>query len=136
MKIAFAFGCGALFAIGLGISGMTDPRNVLAFLDIFGDWSPALMAVMVSAIAVNAAAVAIGTRWGRPLAGDAFHPPPRSPIDPRLLVGASLFGVGWGLSGYCPGPALVSLVSPNAGLIAFLAAVVVGMLLHDRAWAR
>ena len=98
--------------------------------------SVGVLALMVSAIAVNAAAVAIGARWTQPVAGGSFHPPPRSPIDGRLLVGASLFGVGWGLSGYCPGPAWVSLVSPNAGLIVFLAAVGVGMLLHDRVWAR
>jgi uncharacterized membrane protein YedE/YeeE len=98
-----ALGAGLLFGAGLVVSGMVDPRNVVAFLDVAGAWSPNLAGVMVGAIAVHATALRLGRRR-RPFVLDA------TPwLDARLVGGAAIFGVGWGLAGYCPGPALVAM---------------------------
>lgn len=119
--VVSALVCGAIFGVGLCLSGMTDPRNVLAFLDVAGHWSPNLAGVMLGAIAVHAV-------WLR-VTGEAK--PIRTGIDAPLLVGAAIFGVGWGLAGYCPGPALVSLGSGALGVIVFVIAIELGMLLID-----
>ncbi len=129
--IAAAFTSGLVFAIGLGISGMTRPTKVVAFLDFTGDWDPSLAFVMAGAIAVHA-----GTRrWilGRsgPLFGVRFEMPTRAEIDEPLLVGAALFGLGWGLAGFCPGPALVSFGGGGGSALLFVPAMIVGMLAHD-----
>lgn len=102
-ELAGALAAGLLFGCGLVVSGMVDPAKVLGFLDVAGDWDPSLACVMAGAIPVAALGFALARRLGRPVA-----PPPRA-IDGRLLGGAALFGVGWGLAGYCPGPALASL---------------------------
>lgn len=121
------FVAGALFAVGLAVAGMTDPARVTAFLDVTGDWDPALALVMVSAVAVHAGPV----RWvlgrGRPLLDDRLHLAPFTRVDGPLLVGAALFGVGWGLGGYCPGPALVGAGAGSFQAVVFAAAMLVGM---------
>ncbi len=119
-----ALACGAIFGVGLCLSGMTDPRNVLAFLDVAGHWSPNLAGVMLGAIAVHAT-------WLR-LAGGAK--PVRTGVDAPLIVGAAIFGVGWGLAGYCPGPVIVSLGKGALGVIVFVAMMGLGVLLVDALW--
>jgi uncharacterized membrane protein YedE/YeeE len=121
---AVAFACGLIFALGLGLGEMTDPNRILGFLDLFGHWDPTLVFVMIGAIAVHLPVRRLGRRPGAP------GQPDSSRIDARLVTGAALFGVGWGLSGYCPGPALVSLVTAGAGVLLFVAAMIAGILLH------
>lgn len=128
MKIKLAaFAAGMLFAIGLGISGMTQPDKVIGFLDLFGKWDPALMFVMGGAVLVYGIGFRLLRRLARPILAAGFQIPTRKDIDARLLTGASLFGVGWGLSGFCPGPALVSLASLSADVFIFVGAMLVGM---------
>jgi hypothetical protein len=126
--VLVAFGVGFVFALGLGISGMTQPKNVQGFLDIFGDWKPALLFVMMGAVITHFLFYLQIKRRSSPLFDVRFHLPTRRDLDPRLLVGSILFGVGWGLSGLCPGPALVSSITGNTSVLVFLAAMVVGML--------
>jgi uncharacterized protein len=123
-----AFVSGLIFGVGLCVSGMSDPKNVLAFLDVAGKWSPNLAGVMLGAIAVHAAWL----RWGAGATdalGTSLVPAGKPRIDAALLGGAALFGVGWGLSGYCPGPSVVALGSGALGVVVFLAATAVGMAL-------
>ena len=120
---------GALFAIGLVISGMTDPGRVTAFLDVGGRWDPTLGFVMAGAIAVHAPLASLARHRAAPLFDARFHPPIKATIEPRLVAGAALFGVGWGLSGYCPGPALVSLGTSAAPVLVFVGAMVGGIAL-------
>jgi len=128
-----SFCCGLLFGAGLMISGMTDPAKVLGFLDIFGRWDATLALVMVSAVAVSSLGFANARRRGAPiLAGRSFWPT-RTDIDAKLLLGAGLFGIGWGLVGLCPGPALVNLAGLSLPVIAFVVAMVIGMVGYD-AW--
>jgi uncharacterized membrane protein YedE/YeeE len=122
-----ALACGALFGIGLAISGMTDTRIILAFLDITGNWNPALMFVMVGALAVTIPGFHMIRKRGRPLLADALHIPENCRIEARPLIGAAIFGVGWGIYGYCPGPALASLGSLNGEPLLFVLAMTVGM---------
>jgi uncharacterized membrane protein YedE/YeeE len=125
--LALALAAGALFGLGLGVSGMTRPAKVLGFLDITGDWDPTLLFVMGGAVATHFWAY----RWMRgraaPLLAERYFVPAGSPIDLRLCVGALLFGVGWGLGGYCPGPALVSLTTGSLSVLVFVAAMLAGM---------
>jgi uncharacterized protein len=124
-----ALAAGVLFGSGLALSGMLQPRKVIAFLDIGGSWDPSLCCVMLGAIAVHSIAYWIRRDRCRPLFAERFLVPARSDIDVRLLAGASLFGVGWGLGGYCPGPAIASLISLNPGCVVFVACMLVGMWL-------
>jgi uncharacterized membrane protein YedE/YeeE len=130
--LATAFLAGALFGVGLAVSGMTEPDKVLNFLDLFGQWDPSLALVMGAALAVALP----GFRWAQaqPLAlcGDALQLPTRREIDAPLLLGALLFGAGWGLAGYCPGPALANIARLNAELIVFLPAMALGSFLAGR----
>lgn len=126
-----AFLSGALFSAGLCLSGMTKPSKVLAFLDFTGAWDPSLALVMVGAIGVTAIATLVSTRRSAPLFDERFHTPARgSKVDGKLLAGAAIFGVGWGLSGLCPGPAVVSLASGQTGALVFVASMVAGMTVH------
>jgi uncharacterized membrane protein YedE/YeeE len=125
-----ALASGLLFGVGLLLSGMTDPKNVLGFLDVLGDWNPRLAFVMAGAIGVHAPIVAWVRRRGTPLLAASLLIPTRRDIDAALVVGAALFGVGWGISGYCPGPSLVALPSARAGVVVFVAALVVGSWLQ------
>ena len=131
-----AFLSGLLFALGLGLSGMTDPANVLGFLDIAGDWDYRLAFVMGGAIAVHAALRPLIHKRERPLFAAKFPSLSASGVDRKLLVGAGLFGVGWGLGGYCPGPALTSLATGATQLLVFVPAMFAGMYLAQVLQAR
>ncbi len=126
-----AFATGALFSLGLALSGMTDPAKVLGFLDVTGAWDPALLFVMAGGVAVFAAAWQVARRMRAPLvAGARFAELPRE-LDGKLVAGALLFGAGWGLAGYCPAPALAAVGAGVEGAAVFAAAMVAGMLLHQ-----
>lgn len=131
-RLAVAFACGVLFALGLAISGMTHPTKVLAFLDFTGGWDPSLAFVMGGGVLVNVLLFRVALRRGTPLLGGAFALPHKGAIDARLVGGAALFGVGWGLGGFCPGPAVVSLAGGAAPVLVFVVAMLAGMALHDR----
>lgn len=124
-----AFASGLVFAVGLGLAGMTQPSKVIGFLDVGGRWDPSLALVMVSAIAITTAAVWVGRRRSAPLLGGAFAWPVLTRVEPRLLLGAAIFGVGWGLGGYCPGPGIVSAGSGAADALLFTAAMGLGLVL-------
>ena len=128
--------CGVLFAVGLALSGMTQPSKIIGFLDVAGHWDPSLAFVMAGAVSVYFFANRIARRRARPLFAPAFSALPQSRIDARLIVGAVLFGVGWGLSGFCPGPVLVSGGAGAAAALWFVPAMLVGMLLYHRFDAR
>lgn len=133
--LASALLAGLLFGTGLIVSGMSDPSKVLGFLDIGGLWDPSLAFVMGGAIAVGLASWLLGARWrreGHPsLLGPAL-PPPRAPqVDRRLVLGSATFGVGWGLVGICPGPAVVIAGAAHAAGLVFLAAMLAGMLVYS-----
>lgn len=121
------FLAGLIFAAGLAISGMTRPAKVIGFLDPLGGWDPSLALVMVGAIGVHAVAYAIAGRLPRPLVDGAWALPSGWPIGRRLVVGAVVFGVGWGLGGVCPGPALTAVWGGSVQMAVFVAAMVVGM---------
>lgn len=121
---------GLLFGFGLILSGMTDPAKVLAFLDVAGRWDPTLALVMGGAIPVAAVGFALARRRGAPLLGGALRIPTRRDIDARLVGGSLLFGVGWGLAGLCPGPALVTAAFGLVPALVFTMAMLAGMLAH------
>jgi uncharacterized protein len=127
--IASAFVAAVLFAIGLVISGMTTPSKVVGFLDVFGQWDPSLAFVMVGAIGVHAVLHWLIRKRPSPLFAGVFHIPTKGRIDMRLVLGAVLFGVGWGIAGLCPGPALVVSIAGTLPVAAFLLAAIVGMKL-------
>lgn len=129
-QILAAFLSGLLFAVGLGVSGMTRPSKVLGFLDVFGAWDPSLLFVMVGGIAVFSLAYRFILRPGRPLFADRLQIPPRGAVDPRLVVGAVVFGVGWGLGGFCPGPGVVSLGGGMKEAVTFVIAMVAGQIAY------
>ena len=123
-----SFAAGLVFGIGLILSGMTDPSKVIGFLDVTGVWDPSLAFVMLGAIGVHALLRLLIVRRGKPLFEERFHAPTQSKIDGRLVAGAAIFGVGWGLAGYCPGPAVVSLASGALAPVVFVAAMALGMV--------
>ena len=127
-----AFVTGLVFALGLGLAGMTDPANVLAFLDLAGAWDPRLMLVLGAATGLYLLAAPLVLRRGRPLLAARFALPTRRDLDARLLAGAAIFGVGWGLVGLCPGPALVDLAGGAPDIFLFVAAMFAGMHLFTR----
>ncbi len=122
----FALAAGALFGIGLAVSGMTDPDKVLNFLDISGRWDPSLALVMLAALAVATPGHAWVRRRGRAMCGDALQLPGNTRVDLRLLLGSVLFGIGWGIAGYCPGPALANLAHATTDAFVFVAALLAG----------
>jgi len=127
-----SFLSGVLFAIGLVVSGMTKPENVIGFLDFAGDWNPSLAFVMGGAIPVFAVAYRISRRRPSPLLVPAFDLPTRTRVDGDLVSGAAIFGVGWGLVGLCPGPAVVGAGSGLVTSLVFVAAMLVGMAIEHR----
>jgi uncharacterized membrane protein YedE/YeeE len=127
MRLFFASLSGALFGAGLLVSGMTDPRNVLAFLDVAGEWNPQLAWVMGGAVFAASPAFFIMRRRQRTLSGDVVTLPDRTAIDAPLIIGAAIFGVGWGLAGICPGPGIVLLVSRDPAAWIFMGCVAIGI---------
>ena len=123
---------GLVFGVGLLLSGMTDPHKVKAFLDVAGAWDPSLALVMGGAIAVGIGAHALARRRSRAWTGAPMEIPTDRTIDARLIGGGVLFGMGWGVAGFCPGPALVALGSGMAEAGVFVVAMLVGMVVHDR----
>ena len=125
------FACGIIFALGLGISGMTDANKVINFLNVAsGQWDPSLAFVMVGAIGAHRLLYGPITRRASPVLEPTFHLPTATDLDRPLLAGAALFGLGWGLSGYCPGPAVVSTVTGAPEAITFAVAMLAGIALH------
>jgi len=124
-----AFISGLIFAVGLGLGGMTQPAKVTAFLDITGNWDPSLAFVMGGAILVYAPLYRLIRRRQSPLFARVFSIPTRADVDPLLIGGSALFGIGWGLGGFCPGPAVVALASGHIAVITFVAAMLAGMYL-------
>lgn len=120
---------GVVFGAGLALSGMTSPARVLGFLDVSGDWDPTLLFVMGGALAVATPGFAGVLRWSHPLIAEGFRLPARTDLDAPLIVGAAVFGIGWGLAGLCPGPAIAGLVTGSPGVMAFVTAMCAGQWL-------
>jgi uncharacterized membrane protein YedE/YeeE len=131
-KAIAALGCGTLFGLGLAVSGMTDTNRVLAFLDIAGAWEPALLFVMGAAVAVTLLGFRFVLHQRRPFFAPDFYLPQTRRIDWRLLGGAALFGVGWGIYGYCPGPAISALLYGAGDTYWFVGAMLAGMGMASR----
>jgi uncharacterized protein len=127
-RILTGLAAGLLFGVGLAVSEMINPAKVLNFLDILGHWDASLALVMVGAVATAAIGYRLALRRERPLFEGAFMLPTRQDVDARLLAGSALFGIGWGLGGYCPGPALSGLAFGALETIVFVAAMAVGMI--------
>lgn len=125
------FGVGLLFGLGLILAGMTDPSKVLGFLDLAGLWDPSLAFVMGGAILVSLGAFALAKKRSQSFLGGAMHLPTSRDIDGRLITGSLLFGAGWGLAGFCPGPAIVSLATGNLKAIVFVLAMLAGMAIFE-----
>lgn len=128
MRQVSAFLFGGIFGVGLLVSGMTDTRKVIGWLDIFGDWDPTLAFVMGGAIVPMAIAWQLAARRNAPTLGGNFPAPPEPHLGRNLVVGSVLFGMGWGLAGLCPGPAIASITWGGTGGIVFLAAMIFGMI--------
>ena len=127
------FVAGLLFGLGLLLSGMSDPGKVLGFLDLLGTWDPSLALVMAGAILVGMLAFTVAKKRTMNFLGGALHLPTANQIDRRLVIGALLFGAGWGLAGFCPGPSLVSMFTGQPKAAVFVLAMVIGMLLYEAA---
>ena len=128
-----SFICGILFSIGLGISGMTQPQKVIGFLDVFGEWDLSLAFVMCGAVlSYFALQLWIQRKFSIPLLGESFEIPTRKDLDRSLILGALLFGSGWGIGGYCPGPVITSLGSGSLNAMMFVFSMGIGILLADR----
>ena len=130
--IVSAFASGLLFGLGLIVSQMVNPAKVLGFLDISGNWDPSLALVMGGAVAVSALGTLVAKRRGVPVLAPRLEIPTRRDLDPRLIGGAALFGIGWGLVGLCPGPALVGLTFGPWQVFVFVAAMIAGMAAFRR----
>ncbi|MCA3747534.1 MAG: YeeE/YedE family protein [Rubrobacter sp.] len=134
-RIAALF-CGVLFGAGLAVSGMINPEKVLGFLDLAGNWDPTLAFVMGGALLVALPAFQLVLRRERPVLAPRFDLPTKRKVDARLVVGSAVFGVGWGLGGFCPGPAVAALVSGKGAVIAFVLAMFAGMALYSLVFER
>ena len=135
MKAFFALLAGLVFGLGLILSGMADPAKVQNFLDVFGVWDPSLALVMAGAIAVGLVAFTWAKKRTTSVLGEAMQLPTSTVIDSKLLAGAAMFGVGWGLAGFCPGPAVMNLATGHVEVLLFVAALLVGMYLQHW-WAQ
>lgn len=131
MKILMALLAGLLFGLGLILSGMTDPAKVLGFLDLSGNWDPSLALVMGGALLVGSLAFPFVVKRPKSILGDALRLPTTTQIDRRLVLGGLTFGVGWGLAGYCPGPALASLAQGGMKPLLFFIAMLAGMAMFE-----
>ena len=134
MKNLFAFIFGGLFALGLMVSGMSNPEKVLGFLDLFGDWDISLMFVMIGAIAVAIIPFQKAIRNPKTLSGDAISLPTSTHIDKKLIIGSILFGIGWGIAGVCPAPAITLIGLGYVKAWYFIGAMLFGIFIH-RMWA-
>jgi uncharacterized membrane protein YedE/YeeE len=135
-EIAASFAAGLLFGAGLLVSGMANPAKVLGFLDVLGAWDPSLAFVMAGAVAVGLVGFGLASRKTKSALGLPMNLPARGSIDRRLLAGAAIFGVGWGLVGFCPGPALVALATGSPKAILFVVSMLVGMALFEATTGR
>ncbi|MBA2618657.1 MAG: YeeE/YedE family protein [Rubrobacter sp.] len=131
-RAAAALASGLVFGLGLAVSGMMNPARVIGFLDVAGDWDPTLAFVMGGALLVAVPAYRFIPRRGRPLLEEEFSLPEKKAVDAPLVGGSALFGVGWGLVGFCPGPAIAALGTGFVPVFAFVAAMLAGMALHAR----
>lgn len=131
MQIFMALIAGLTFGIGLIVSGMTNPAKIIGFLDLAGNWDPSLAFVMGGAVAVGLIVFRFAASLPRALLGDAMRLPTSTDIDRRLVLGGLVFGAGWGLAGYCPGPALASLLSGSAKPVIFVVAMLAGMAIFE-----
>ncbi|MCE0733002.1 YeeE/YedE family protein [Halomonas sp. G15] len=129
MKTLMGYIAGLIFGLGLAVSGMTDPARVLGFLDLAGAWDPTLMFVLGGAVVTNFIGYRLVFKRPNPIYAEAFQLPTRQDLDARLIGGSALFGIGWGLSGYCPGPAIASIAGLTLPLVAMLVAMVAGWFL-------
>lgn len=136
MSGVYAVLSGLVFGLGLLASGMTDPAKVKGFLDLFGAWDPSLALVMGGAIAIGFFAFRIARGRSTSWSGEPMDIPESSVVDRRLLLGGVLFGAGWGVAGYCPGPAIVAASAGSLAAVGFVAAMLLGMALHDRLLAK
>jgi len=132
MILVSAFLFGMLFALGLGIGGMTQPARIIGFLNVTGNWDPTLAFVMGGAVATTFVLFPLILKRRAPILDERFAMPERNYVDAPLIGGAALFGVGWGLSGYCPGPALVSLVTGASPVLVFVAFMAIGLAIANR----
>ncbi len=130
MRLLISFVLGLVFGVGLYVSGMTQPSKVLGFLDIFGDWDPSLAFVMAGAVAVGLVAFSFARRRGRTLLGDELRLPRITEIDAPLVVGSLIFGIGWGLSGICPGPGIVDVGFLDWRALVFVVSMSAGMIME------
>ena len=135
MTVIVAAIVGLIFGLGLIVSGMANPHKVLGFLDLAGPWDPSLALVMGGAVAVGLLGFALARKRERSLLGEPMQLPTAMALDGKLLTGAALFGIGWGLAGFCPGPALMNLSTGHGEVWLFVAAMLVGML-AQHAWAK
>ena len=126
-QVAAAFACGLVFALGLGLSGMTHPARILGFLDVFGSWDPTLLFTMAGAVGVHMPLLWLIRRRTTPLFAPRFELPTKKDLDRRLIGGSALFGIGWALGGFCPGPAVVSVFGGRSSNFVFFIALLVGM---------
>lgn len=143
---------GMLFGAGLAVGGLTDPQTIVSFLDFTGDWNPTILYVMASAIAINSLVYAlveykkqknfspkprkVFTKLKKPILTDKFMIPSNTVIDKNLIIGAALYGIGWGLSGYCPGPAIISVFDIGMTAGVFILFLIVGMKIHTHIYKR
>ncbi|PTM94152.1 YeeE/YedE family protein [Mycoplana dimorpha] len=131
-----ALAAGIVFGFGLSLSGMLNPARVQGFLDVFGDWDPSLAFVLGGAVVVAFIGVRAIRRMKHPAFDEQFHLPKNNRIDAPLVIGSALFGLGWGIGGFCPGPAVASLALGLPETVAFVIAMLAGMALHDRGWRK
>ena len=131
MNLFSAFVSGFIFSIGLSISGMVDPNRIIGFLDIFGKWDPTLLFVMGGAVMVNMVTFYFISKKGQGYEGCGLNLPVKKDVDKKVVIGSALFGIGWGIFGVCPGPALANLFLLNVNVIAFFLAMITGMLVYQ-----
>lgn len=132
LRVLAALASGLIFGVGLSLSGMLDPARVRGFLDVTGTWDPSLAFVLGGAVFIATIGYRLSRRFSRPLLDDRYHLPTKTRIDPPLILGSAIFGIGWGVAGLCPGPAVASLSLGLAPTILFVVAMLIGMVIHDR----
>lgn len=135
-QVGAALASGIVFGLGLSLSGMLNPVRVQGFLDVFGNWDPSLAFVLGGAVAIAFVGVQVMKKMRHPAFDDSFHVPTNRRIDASLVIGSALFGLGWGIGGFCPGPAVASLSVGIPQTALFVVAMLIGMTVYDRAWSR